>query len=127
MAPHCSKQAACRSMGARGAAVQSSRVAGGRSKWPNTQNNRASPLGGAGGGSTLRACMPHIYQVPEFLHPKRCLHMHARRFKKWVDSLLWDREARPDEIYRCKGVLHVAGSSRKHLFQVCVRVCLCRA
>lgn len=35
-----------------------------------------------------------------------------------MDHLLWDRESRPDEIYRMKGLLSVTGSDKKHSLQV---------
>ncbi|EFJ50457.1 hypothetical protein VOLCADRAFT_88817 [Volvox carteri f. nagariensis] len=38
-------------------------------------------------------------------------------FKSWVDHLLWDRDSRPDEIYRMKGLLCVEGSEKKYMLQ----------
>ena len=35
-----------------------------------------------------------------------------------MDKLLWDRETHPEDIYRIKGVIHVAGSNNKHVVQV---------
>lgn len=35
-----------------------------------------------------------------------------------MDQLLWDRELHPDDIYRVKGQLHIAGSHMKHVLQV---------
>lgn len=35
-----------------------------------------------------------------------------------MDQLLWDRELHPDDIYRVKGQLHIAGSHTKHVLQV---------
>ena len=38
-------------------------------------------------------------------------------FKVWMDTLLWESAAVVD-IFRVKGLLHVAGSDRKHGLQV---------
>ncbi len=42
-----------------------------------------------------------------------------RRFKSFMDRLLWDREAQPEDVYRIKGGLNFAGSETKHFVQVC--------
>ncbi|GFR53016.1 hypothetical protein Agub_g15708 [Astrephomene gubernaculifera] len=63
--------------------------------------------------------------VPDHVHDSQVstISLHCEqpvdldRFKSWVDHLLWDRESRPEEIYRMKGLLSVAGSDKKHMLQ----------
>lgn len=43
------------------------------------------------------------------------------RVKTFLDTLLWDRELHPEDIYRIKGALHIAGNSKKHIVQVRTR------
>lgn len=40
------------------------------------------------------------------------------RFKGFIDRLLWDREAQPEDVYRIKGNLNFVGSETKHFVQV---------
>ena len=42
----------------------------------------------------------------------------ACRFKAFMDRLLWDRDVHPEDIYRVKGMLYVAGSDKRHMLQV---------
>ena len=39
------------------------------------------------------------------------------RLKDWLDSLLWDKGSPTQDIYRMKGLLKVAGSSKAHVLQ----------
>lgn len=39
------------------------------------------------------------------------------KFKRWVDSLLWERDKVTEDIYRMKGVLAIRGSPKKHMLQ----------
>mmetsp|Transcript_16374 Transcript_16374/g.28071 ORF Transcript_16374/g.28071 Transcript_16374/m.28071 type:complete len:434 (+) Transcript_16374:51-1352(+) len=39
------------------------------------------------------------------------------KVKCFLDKLLWDKEAHPEEIFRAKGVLSIAGDDRKHMLQ----------
>ncbi len=43
---------------------------------------------------------------------------HPTRVKSFVDRLLWDKEEHPEDIYRLKGLLHLAESDKKHVLQV---------
>lgn len=43
--------------------------------------------------------------------------LDLEKFKSFIDKLLWDREIHPEEIYRCKGLVNVAGSTKKHVLQ----------
>ncbi|KAG2432777.1 hypothetical protein HYH02_012909 [Chlamydomonas schloesseri] len=78
---------------------------------------------GAGASPNLGANAPEA--SPDHVHDNsmstislRCEHpVDLNRFKSWVDHLLWDRESRPDEIYRMKGLLSVTGSDKKHSLQ----------
>lgn len=40
------------------------------------------------------------------------------KLRAWLDMMLWERDGERDDIYRMKGVIHVAGSSRLHVLQV---------
>lgn len=39
------------------------------------------------------------------------------RLKDWLDSLLWDKGRPVQDIYRMKGLLKIAGSSKAHVLQ----------
>ena len=49
-------------------------------------------------------------------HTSSCLLANCR-LKDWLDSLLWDKGTPTQDIYRMKGLLKVAGSSRAHVLQ----------
>ena len=40
------------------------------------------------------------------------------RLREWVEALLWDRQPDSADVFRMKGVLHVAGSQTQRLLQV---------
>ena len=39
------------------------------------------------------------------------------RLRHWLDTLLWEQTAEAVDLFRIKGLLHVAGSGRKHILQ----------
>lgn len=39
------------------------------------------------------------------------------RLRRWLDTLLWEETAEAADLFRIKGLLHVAGSDRKHILQ----------
>lgn len=39
------------------------------------------------------------------------------RLRRWLDALLWEGTAEAADLFRIKGLLHVAGSQRKHILQ----------
>ncbi|KAL4457856.1 hypothetical protein ABPG75_012721 [Micractinium tetrahymenae] len=39
------------------------------------------------------------------------------RLRCWLDTLLWEETADAADLFRIKGLLHVAGSARKHILQ----------
>lgn len=39
------------------------------------------------------------------------------KFRSFMDRLLWDRDVHPEDIYRVKGQINVAGSNQKHVLQ----------
>jgi G3E family GTPase len=39
------------------------------------------------------------------------------RLRHWLDTLLWEQTAEAVDLFRIKGLLHVAGSGRKHVLQ----------
>mmetsp|Transcript_34255 Transcript_34255/g.101811 ORF Transcript_34255/g.101811 Transcript_34255/m.101811 type:complete len:424 (-) Transcript_34255:408-1679(-) len=41
--------------------------------------------------------------------------LDLEKTKKFMDRLLWDREIHPEDIYRVKGLLQIAGSDSKHV------------
>ncbi|KXZ54969.1 hypothetical protein GPECTOR_3g136 [Gonium pectorale] len=83
-----------------------------------------SPVGSMGNSSPI-AAMAAGAADPDHVHDNQVSTVSLRceqpvdleRFKSWVDHLLWDRDTRPDEIYRMKGLLAVAGSDKKHMLQ----------
>ncbi len=40
------------------------------------------------------------------------------RLRSWVEALLWERQPDSADVYRMKGVLHIAGSQTQRLLQV---------
>ncbi|PNW88957.1 hypothetical protein CHLRE_01g052000v5 [Chlamydomonas reinhardtii] len=70
------------------------------------------------GANAPEATPDHVHDNSVSTISLRCEHpVDLGRFKSWVDHLLWDRESRPDEIYRMKGLLSVTGSDKKHSLQ----------
>jgi len=43
--------------------------------------------------------------------------LDLEKVKSFLDKLLWDRETHPEDIYRVKGALHIAGHPNKHIVQ----------
>jgi len=39
------------------------------------------------------------------------------RLRHWLDTLLWEETAEKLDLFRIKGLLHVAGSNHKHILQ----------
>lgn len=52
------------------------------------------------------------------LNPQTSNYANLCRAKSFLDKLLWDRETHPEDIYRVKGMLDIAGEPRKYMVQV---------
>lgn len=43
--------------------------------------------------------------------------LDRERIRQWLDSLLWERGSRREDVFRIKGMLQLAGSQRWHILQ----------
>ena len=71
--------------------------------------------GSHGDGQAGPAHDGRVGTVTISLPPGRALDLP--RLRHWLDTLLWEGTAEAADLFRIKGLLHVAGSERKHILQ----------